>query len=126
VAPTITAPNSSVIVPRKLARPWASAVSEIAATRAVAANTVNILFIIIIKLFSVLKANAARGGLIAPDNFEPEGEIKVYGTPIPPNIPPKLLLRSTACGRPGPPACCRAAIMARRGSTPDTTEIAVS
>src|SRR5216684_3813467 len=60
VAPTIAAPNSSEITPRRLALAWAKAAVENAATSTRAAKHIDSLLVFIIELFSYLQNNRGR------------------------------------------------------------------
>src|SRR5712692_9089164 len=65
VAPTIAAPNSSEITPRRLALAWAKTEVENAAARIRAAKQINSFLVFIIELFSYLQnqPRAIVGGL---------------------------------------------------------------
>src|SRR5258708_8857742 len=99
VAPTIAAPNSSEITPRRVALAWAKTEVEKAVTRIRAAKQINSFLVFIIELFSYNK-NRARMDLLRVSRLSLELKCEIRGPrhhdpPIPPTMPPKLPLRST-------------------------------
>src|ERR1700674_2821184 len=102
LAPTIAAPNSSEITPRRLALAWAKTEVEKEAARIRAAKQINNFLVFIIELFSYLQNQpraivdelASRFAVVS--EFEMRDQrAPGHAPPIPPNMPPKLPLRST-------------------------------